>query len=299
MLCPGMWRKIITAGIVLHCNMVQALPPCRGMAGHARRQAAARCPGGRETLLASFPGHLHGQARQHAAHHPALQQHPAGAARQEARNRPGQHGNYRIDGHADGDLHRSQRHRLRQHAAVPGCDELRQQRQIHDGDLRVGQVGDQAHEKQLARPVGGQIAHGKGRAPAWFQRLPGQVQQIGGTAKAQHVVGVGHGEDEGRDAERGTQHVEDEAQGHSAQGNEAGAPALADGAGNQVDHVGAGRERHAQGHESEHQQGGYIRHAIPPEEMNAMRGATIAWICACRAGRRCAGQPRVEIDYHT
>lgn len=202
------------------------------------------------SLLFPLSSHLHRQPRQHAPHHPALQHHPTRPACQEPRNRPRHHRNHRIHGDADDDLYATERHRLHQNTPMPRRNELRQQRQIHDGNLGIGQISDQAHEKQFARPIDGQVAHGKRRASARLDGLPGQVQQIGGAAEAQRIVGVGHGKDKGGNAEGGAQHVEQEADCDATERDEAGAAALADGAGNQVDHVGAGRQRHAQGHES-------------------------------------------------
>ena len=64
------------------------------------------------------------------------------------------------------DLDRAQHQRLRQHAALRGIDELRQQRQIQHRDLRIQQIGDEAHREQFARAVDRQLAHLERRAAA-------------------------------------------------------------------------------------------------------------------------------------
>ena len=46
------------------------------------------------------------------------------------------------------------RGQARQHAVMARRDELRQQRQVHDGAPGIGMAGGQAHQKQLARAVG-------------------------------------------------------------------------------------------------------------------------------------------------
>ena len=76
-----------------------------------------------------------------------------GRLAEEQRDRAGRQRDHRIDADADRDLDRAEHQRLRQHAAGGGIDELRQQRQIEHRDLRIEQVGDQAHREQFARAV--------------------------------------------------------------------------------------------------------------------------------------------------
>ena len=62
----------------------------------------------------------------------------------------------------------------------------------------------------------------KGERAAGADRLPGEPEQIERAAKAQRVVGVGHGEDQRGDAEGRAEDVEDEAERDAAERDQAG-----------------------------------------------------------------------------
>jgi len=71
-------------------------------------------------------------------------------------------------------------------------DELRQQRQIHDGDLGVQQIGHETHHEQPARAVFGQFADLERRTTARLHRLPCQIEQIGRPRDPQRIMGEWH-----------------------------------------------------------------------------------------------------------
>ena len=132
-----------------------------------------------------------------------------------------------------------------------GPYELREDRQVEDGDLGVQDVGHETHEEQPGRRVRGQVARLEGRARTRPQRLPRQPEQIGRAQPSQDIVGKGNGHEDRGEAGRGGEHVHQETRGDAEQRNHTGALTLAQGARHEVDHVRPRREHHDEGSERE------------------------------------------------
>ena len=145
------------------------------------------------------------------------------------------------------DLGGAQHHALRQHVAALRVDELRQQRDVEDRDLRVQECGQEAHGEQLAGPVGLEVApRPQRRAGAGPHRGPGHPQQVAGAGQLHRLIGQRHGEHQRGEADGGGQHVAEQAQHHAGQRDRPGQPTLQDRARQQVDHVRPGGADHAE-----------------------------------------------------
>jgi hypothetical protein len=96
------------------------------------------------------------------------------------------------------------------------------------------------------RPVLRQLADLERRATAGLHCLPSEVKEIEGAREAQRVVGEGNRQQQGSDAKRGEDHVDDEAERDAAERNETCRRSLADRTGDQVDHVRPRRQHHAE-----------------------------------------------------
>jgi hypothetical protein len=143
---------------------------------------------------------------------------------------------------------------LSKDVAAVWVDELRQQREIKQGDLGIEQIGEETHRQQLSNADRRQTARGEERSGAGPHRLPGQPQQIGGARILDRVIEERHGKGDRGQAEGCAQDEHDEAQDCADQRDRASLPALTERARNQIDHVRPGRENQPQAQSREGQQ---------------------------------------------
>ena len=112
------------------------------------------------------------------AQEPTLHAQPARPLREPARQRAGDGDERAVDQRRYRDMHDSQGQALQQHRTAGRVDELRKQRQVEHGDLRIDHRRGQRLAEQHA--VGHRVEWLRSEAEASAaQRVPGEPQQIG------------------------------------------------------------------------------------------------------------------------
>jgi hypothetical protein len=137
--------------------------------------------------------------------------------------------------------------RLRQYRVVRG-DELREERRVEDGDLRVQQVADEALAEGRAAPLRRACLR---RLPRLQQRLDAEVHQIRGAEELQHRERFRARAQQRRDAERRRRHPHEEAGDDSDARREGRVHASAERVAHDQRHVHAGRDGHERGDDDE------------------------------------------------